>query len=73
MAILSAGIWSCLECVQQAGPAALKANLWPDECDLCGTKTEIFNEHAGNIPGCFVNCSLCDRCASFLEPVEAPI
>jgi hypothetical protein len=29
---LSAGIWYCVECLREAGPEALKANLWPNEC-----------------------------------------
>jgi hypothetical protein len=67
MAFLSAGVWQCVECLKQAGPSVLEANLWPNECDLCGAQTEKFNELAGNIPGCMVNGSVCDHCASFLQ------
>ncbi|HEY7421694.1 MAG TPA: hypothetical protein VH541_06770 [Gaiellaceae bacterium] len=64
---ISAGVWLCVECGRQADQMVLKANPWPDECDLCGASIEPghFNELAFNVPGCFVNCSVCDRCASF--------
>jgi hypothetical protein len=69
MAVLSAGIWKCVECVREMGPKALAANPWPDECDLCGTTMQPghFNEIAFNIPGCFVNCTVCDACADFMR------
>lgn len=68
VAAISAGVWMCVECMREAGQVALRANPWPEECDLCGAKVEPghFNELAFNIPGCFVNCTVCDRCASFM-------
>jgi hypothetical protein len=70
MAVLSAGRWDCVECLKQAGfkagLAVLGANLWPNECDLCGAYTEKFNEISGNLSGCRVNANICDRCRSFL-------
>ncbi len=70
---ISAGAWLCVECGRQADAKVLKANPWPDECDLCGATIEPghFNELAFNIPGCFVNCSVCDRCASFHQLRDA--
>jgi hypothetical protein len=69
IAAISAGVWQCVECMRQAGPEALRANPWPDECDLCGATMQPggFNEMAFNIPGCYVNCTVCDRCASFVR------
>ena len=66
MAVLSAGVWLCVECMAEQ-QSALKANPWPDECDLCGATIAPghFNEMAFNVPGCFVNCSVCDECAGF--------
>lgn len=68
IAAISAGVWMCVECMRQASPAALSANPWPDECDLCGAKMEAghFNELAFNIPGCLVNCTVCDHCAGYM-------
>src|SRR5579862_3345205 len=53
LANLSAGVWLCFECMQQADKEALNANPWPDECDLCGaTMTRgHFNEMAFNLGG----------------------
>lgn len=65
VAVLSAGRWECVECFKQAGVAALGANLWPNECDLCGAYTEKFNEIGGNIAGCSVSANACERCAGF--------
>lgn len=69
IAALSAGIWKCVECMGEMSPKALAANPWPDECDLCGTTMQPghFNEVAFNIPGCFVNCTVCDLCADFMR------
>jgi hypothetical protein len=66
-ALISKGVWMCVECIREAGPDALNANPWPDECDLCGATMTAghFNEMAFNIPGCFVNCTVCDECYGF--------
>jgi len=73
MAVLSSGVWKCLECMRQAGMGAIGKNPWPDECDLCGATMTPghFNELAFNVPGCFVNCSVCDRCADFQRERQA--
>jgi len=63
---LTAGIWQCIECFKEGGAAKLKANPWPNQCDLCGAHSEEFNEIAGNMVSCFVTLSACPRCASFV-------
>ncbi len=75
VALLSAGVWLCVECAREAGPQALKANPWPDECDLCGATMTAghFNEMAFNIPGCFVNCTVCDDCYGFRQQSSKPL
>lgn len=69
MAVISAGVWKCVECIREAGPAVLKANPWPTECDLCGAEMQPghFNTTAFNLLGCFVECTVCDECASFKQ------
>ncbi len=69
VAVLSSGIWKCVECLKQGGEAQLGVNLWPNECDLCGAESAEFNEIAGNIPGCMVTINACPGCAEFLQPV----
>jgi hypothetical protein len=73
-ALISKGVWMCVECIREAGPDALNANPWPDECDLCGATMTAghFNEMAFNIPGCFVNCTVCDECYGFNKERTKP-
>jgi rubrerythrin len=70
---LKAGIWYCMECLREAGPGALEANLWPTQCDLCGAQTETFNEFTRTIGGCMILGNMCRDCARFAgaEAAEA--
>jgi hypothetical protein len=70
VAVPKAGVWLCLECLKQAGPKAIAADLWPTECDLCGAETTEFNAMLGNIPGCQVELHVCNQCAMFNRPAE---
>lgn len=74
-ALLSAGVWKCVECLREAGLEAAKGNPWPDECDLCGATMTPghFNEMAFNLPGCFVNCTVCDECYDFRQKSSKPL
>jgi hypothetical protein len=67
VALLSRGVWSCVECLKQAGPKVLEANLWPDECDLCGAKTQRFSEFAGQVGGIMITANVCSECSAFLR------
>ena len=71
VAVLSSGFWGCIECANQSLDAALKTDLWPSQCDLCGAATETFQEFAGNLSGCMVSANICAKCASFLEQVPS--
>lgn len=70
---LGAGYWLCVECGKQADPKVLNANPWPDECDLCGSTMEAghFNRTMFNIPGCVVQCTVCDDCRDFMKTRKA--
>jgi hypothetical protein len=65
MALLRAGVWDCVECIKQRGFAVLERNLWPDQCDLCGARTDTFHEFSMQVSGTFVTGNVCEDCASF--------
>jgi hypothetical protein len=63
--LLGRGLWDCVECIKSRGFAVLQRNLWPEECDLCGARTNTFYEFSMQVAGTFVTGNVCGGCAAF--------